>query len=171
MFQWIASTSSVWKYLGLTMAGLVTLAIATAAFLRRQKLDPAHIVVLATTVVLAVPFFLPEMHERYFFLADVLTIVLALYVRRYWLVAVVVSACSLLSYWPFLWSQTPVSLPLVAVAELLAMVTTALVFVNVVAPGGDGRLLRGSTVVLGAAAATQAEPSVLSRPDEHPVWG
>jgi Gpi18-like mannosyltransferase len=171
MFQWIAGTSSVWKYLGLTIAGLVTLAIAAAALLRRQKLDVAQIVVLAATVALAVPFFLPEMHERYFFLADVLTIVLAFYVRRYWLVAVVVSACSLLSYWPFLWSQTPVSLPLVAVAELLAVIATALVFVNVVAPGGDGRLLRGRTAVPTAAAAPQAEPTGFSRPDEHPVWG
>jgi hypothetical protein len=64
-----------------------------------------------------------------------------------------------------------VSLPFVAVAELLAVIATALVFVNVVAPGGDGRLLRGRTAVPTAAAAPQAEPTGFSRPDEHPVWG
>jgi Gpi18-like mannosyltransferase len=142
IFQWVTGTSTVLKYLGLVAAGIVTLAIAAAALYRRRKLEVAQIVVLATTVVLIVPFFLPEMHERYFFLADVLTIVTAFYVRRYWLVAVVVSACSLLSYWPFLWGQTPVSLPFVAFAELLAVIATALVFVNVVAGGGDRRLLR-----------------------------
>ena len=83
---------------------------------------------LATTLVLAVPFFLPEMHERYFYLADVLTIVMAFYVRRYWPVAVVVSACSLLSYAPFLWNRTLVALPLVAFAEFLAVIATGLCF-------------------------------------------
>ena len=167
IFQWITSSSAIWKYLGLAAAGIVTLAIAVATFFRRQRLEVAQIVVLATTVVLAVPFFLPEMHERYFFLADVLTIVMAFYVRRYWIVAVVVSACSLLSYAPFLLNQTPVPLPLVAFAELLAVIVTGLVFVSVVARGGDGRLLRRWT------AEHSVDPALadgdLSRPAGHPA--
>jgi len=145
IFQWVSGTSTVWKYVGLAAAGLVTLAIAAATYLRRQRLEAPQIVVLATTVVLAVPFYLPEMHERYFYLADVLTIVMAFYVPRYWLVAVTVSACSLLSYAPFLLNQTPVSLLIVAFAEFIAVIATAVVFVKVVAPGGNGRLLRSPT--------------------------
>jgi ABC-type proline/glycine betaine transport system permease subunit len=81
------------------------------------------------------------MHERYFYLADVLTIVMAFYVRRYWPVAVLVSACSLLSYAPFLWQRTIVALPLVAFAEFLAVIATGLFFVTIMRRGGD-RLLR-----------------------------
>src|SRR5664279_4813982 len=80
------------------------------------------------------------MHERYFYLADVLTIVTVFYVRRYWVVAAVVSACSLLSYAPFLWQRTVVPLQLVAFAEFLAVIATMLVVVNVLA--GDRRWLR-----------------------------
>ena len=125
-------------------AAVVSATIAVIAFLRMRPLTTPEIVVLATTVVLAVPFFLPEMHERYFYLADVLTIVTAFYVRWYWPVAIVVSAVSLLSYAPFLWQRTIVPLPLVAFAELLAVIAALLVFQNVV--GGDGRLLRGPVV-------------------------
>lgn len=142
IFQWVTSGSSteVWKYLGLGAAALVVAAIGTAVLLHRRPLSEPQILVLATSVVLAVPFFLPEMHERYFYLADVLTIVTAFYVRRFWVVAVVVSWCSLLSYAPFLWQRTVVALPLVSFAEFLAVIATGFVFVDVVLR--DGSLLR-----------------------------
>jgi Gpi18-like mannosyltransferase len=151
-YQWVGG-STVWTYLGLAAAAVVAIFAAGLAFFRRRPLTTPAIVVLATTLVLAVPFFLPEMHERYFYLADVLTIVAAFYVRRYWVVAVVVSACSLLSYAPFLWQRTFVPLPLVAFAEFLAVIATLLVFWNVV--GGDGRWLRRAPVAHG-----------VDRPDE-----
>ena len=141
-YQWLGSSAgAIWKYLGLAASALVVVGVAATAWLRRRPLTAADIVVLATTVVLAVPFFLPEMHERYFYLADVLTIVMAFYVRRYWPVAVVVSACSLLSYAPFLWGRTIVALPLVAFAEFLAVIATGLFFVAIVGRGND-RLVR-----------------------------
>ena len=109
-------------------------------FVRRRRLETAEIVVLATTVVLAVPFLLPEMHERYFYLADVLTVISAFCVRRYWPVAVVVTSCSLLSYAPFLWNRTIIALPLVAFAEFLAVIATVWLFVAVIR--GNTGLLR-----------------------------
>jgi Gpi18-like mannosyltransferase len=142
VFQWIGSAASVWRNLGLAAAAVIAAGVAAVVLLRRRRLNGPEIVVMATTVVLAVPFVLPEMHERYFYLADVLTIVTAFYVRRYWPVAMVVSACSLLSYAPFLWQRTFVALPLVAFAEFLAVIATVLVFGNVVGPGGAGSWLR-----------------------------
>jgi hypothetical protein len=144
-FQWVGSGGAVvWKYLGLAASALVVAGVAGTVWRRRRPLTVSEIVVLAATVVLAVPFFLPEMHERYFYLADVLTIVMACYVRRYWPVAVVVSACSLLSYAPFLWNTTIVALPLVAFAEFLAVIATGLFFVAIVGRGSD-RWLRTAT--------------------------
>lgn len=137
-YQWVGSATA-WKYLGLTAAALFVAVVGAVTWLRRRPLTSAEIVVLATTVVLTVPFLLPQMHERYFYLADVLTIVTAFYVRRYWPVALVVSACSLLSYAPFLWNTTIVPLPLVAFAEFLAVLATVAVLIAV---------LRGGTRVL-----------------------
>ena len=144
-YQWLGSGASTgWKYVGLLAAAGVVVGVAVIALLRRRSLNAPEIIVLATTIVLSVPFFLPQMHERYFYLADVLTIVLAFYVRRYWVVAAVVSACSLLSYAPFLWQHTVVALPLLAFAEFLAVIATMLVFVNVVGRNGDQSWLRSS---------------------------
>jgi hypothetical protein len=140
-YQWLGSSAgAVWKYVGLAASALVVAGAAVTAWLRKRSLSTPAIVVLATTVVLAVPFFLAEMHERYFYLADVMTIVMAFYVRRYWPVAVLVSACSLLSYAPFLWGRTIVALPLVAFAEFLAVIATGLFFVVIVGRGSDGLL-------------------------------
>ena len=143
-YQWLsAGASSVWKYLGLAAAGVLVAVVGLVAWLRRRPLTAAHIVVLATTVVLAVPFLLPQMHERYFYLADVLTIVMAMYVRRFWPVAIVVSLSSLLSYAPFLWNTTPVALPLVAFGEFLAVIATIWIFFAVFRDQDqESRLLR-----------------------------
>ena len=143
-YQWIGSgASTAWEYLGLAAAAVLVAAVGALAWLRRRPLSAAHIVILATTLVLAVPFLLPQMHERYFYLADVLTIVMAMYVRRFWPVAIVVSLCSLLSYAPFLWNTTPVALPLVAFGEFLAVIATIWVFFGVFRdPNQEGGLLR-----------------------------
>ena len=143
-YQWVsAGASSAWKYVGLAAAAVVVAVVGALAWLRRRPLYAAHIVILATTVVLAVPFLLPQMHERYFYLADVLTIVMAMYVRRFWPVAIVVSLCSLLSYAPFLWNATPVALPLVAFGEFLAVIVTIWIFFDVFRdPDQESGLLR-----------------------------
>ena len=143
-YQWITSgSSSAWKYLGPAAAAVLVAVVGLVAWLRRRPLCAAHIVILATAVVLAVPFLLPEMHERYFYLADVLTVVMAVYVRRFWPVAVVVSLCSLLSYAPFLWNSTPVALPLVAFGEFLAVIATVWIFFAVFRDSDqESRLLR-----------------------------
>ena len=56
---------------------------------------------------------------------------------------VLVSACSLLSYAPFLWNRTIVALPLVAFGEFLAVIATGLFFVAIVGRGSE-RWLRPS---------------------------
>ena len=50
-----------------------------------------------------VPQFLPHMHERYFFLADVLAIMLAVWNPIYWSVALILQVSSSISYISFLW--------------------------------------------------------------------
>ena len=48
------------------------------------------------------PYILPKMHDRYFFPADVLSIVFAFYWPRYWYVPIVMGTTSLLAYAKFL---------------------------------------------------------------------
>ncbi|HEY0602338.1 MAG TPA: hypothetical protein VGD58_05460, partial [Herpetosiphonaceae bacterium] len=51
--------------------------------------------------MLAIPFFLPNMHERYFYLADI-TIIYAFYFPRLFLIPIVMQLVSVLSDAPYL---------------------------------------------------------------------
>jgi Gpi18-like mannosyltransferase len=83
---------------GEAVAGLVLYAVTN-----RRPLDTVRIVLLGAVFVVLVPFLLPAMHERYFYLADVLSVVVAFHLpRRLWPVPVLVQFASALSYVPFL---------------------------------------------------------------------
>ncbi|WP_416977100.1 glycosyltransferase 87 family protein [Streptomyces sp. T028] len=64
-----------------------------------SPLTDARIVLLAACSSIVVPFLLPSMHERYFYLADVLTVVAAFVLpRQLWYVPVLVQLASFGSY-------------------------------------------------------------------------
>ncbi len=68
-----------------------------------RKLDAETLLVAALVSVMLVPSLLPHMHERYFFPADILSIALAVWIPRYWPVAVLMQLTSFLAYisWVF----------------------------------------------------------------------
>lgn len=174
-YQWFGSDASTgWKYLGLALGAVVGAATAVFTWCQRRRLGAVELVALTALLVLAIPFVLPEMHERYFYLADVATIVMAFYVRRFWLVAVLVSAASLASYAPFLWRTTPVPLGVAAAMELLAVVATAWVTVDILR--GRDRWVRpvtrgpvpGDTSDAGNGRSSDQTPAVTGG---TPVWG
>jgi Gpi18-like mannosyltransferase len=57
---------------------------------------------LSLATLLIVPFLLPRMHERYFYAADVVSVIYALYFPRYWYVPVAVIMASTISYVTYL---------------------------------------------------------------------
>ena len=67
------------------------------------------------------PYFLPKMHDRYFFAADVLSIAFAFYFPRYFFIPLVVGTTSLFTYFLFLFKIEVIPLPLLAVALLAAI--------------------------------------------------
>lgn len=76
--------------------------------------------------VMFVPFVLPKMHDRYFFVANVFSIVLACVVRlpSAALAAVLCNLGSLIAYAPFLFRNTPVPLAFASFAMLCALAQT-----------------------------------------------
>jgi hypothetical protein len=87
------------------------------------------------------PFLLPGMHERYFFAADVLSVLYAFYDPRRWYVAVLIQFASAFSYYPYLFEREPVPPFLLAAAVVLAIecVAIRLVQLAAMAPGGTKR--------------------------------
>ena len=93
-------------------------AVAVTATWSRRELDSEAVMIAALLGAILLPFLLPKMHERYFFLADVLALVMAYRWReRIWLCACVQvgSLLSLVAYlWPAPWLNAAASVPMAA---------------------------------------------------------
>lgn len=63
--------------LGILAAFGLAAAVLAVLWLSRRRADDRTLLAAAAVLAVGIPFFLPHMHERYFFLADVLTLVWA----------------------------------------------------------------------------------------------
>lgn len=109
---------NVWSFLasrqdsGLSLFGIM-LAGAAVIFLlyflweRCRTLSDDTLLTAALAFLLAIPFFLPHMHERYFFPADVFAILYALNKPKRFPVPLLVIGASTVSYLPFFVRRIP----------------------------------------------------------------
>ncbi|MEG0777380.1 MAG: glycosyltransferase 87 family protein [Oscillospiraceae bacterium] len=86
----------------LAVAFLFIFIIFFWAWRKRQNLNNEALLGIALLFAIGVPFLLPHMHDRYFFMADVLTLLPAVLYARYAPVTVFVSFASLLCYGSYL---------------------------------------------------------------------
>ncbi|MFI1488602.1 glycosyltransferase 87 family protein [Streptomyces sp. NPDC020747] len=94
-----SADAAVIRPIGIAVTGLVILGLCFGVLLSRVRLTTAKVVLMGATSAVLVPFLLPSMHERYFYLAEVLTVIAAFYLpRRLWYVPVLVQAASFLAY-------------------------------------------------------------------------
>ncbi|MDX6236851.1 MAG: hypothetical protein QOG10_1666 [Kribbellaceae bacterium] len=70
------------KYIAALVAGVILLGLVVFAARRRVELTPTRILLISTLSALLTPYLLPAMHDRYFYLADVLTVVAAFWLPR-----------------------------------------------------------------------------------------
>ncbi len=113
IYQYLGITeSSDLRKLGIVLTVAIVLALIALVVVRRAQLTPTRILLAATVSVVLVPYLLPAMHERYFYLADALTVISAFYLpRRLWALPVLEQFASLMSYMPFLLATTTTSGP------------------------------------------------------------
>jgi Gpi18-like mannosyltransferase len=127
LYQWFSNDYFDYLYLtGLSVTVALFLALSYAVYRSPRALTPSVTVKLSLLTVLGAAFFLPKMHERYFYLADVTAIAYAFYSPGRFYVPIVIGLASLFSYLPFLFGITVIPLPLVALA-LLAMILVVLI--------------------------------------------
>jgi len=92
---------------GIPLAGLILLAWALIYGLKRYPITPALLVATALVSLALTPFLLPKMHDRYFYPADVFSLVAAFFIPEIWFVPIAFQIISLLSYIPFLFGLYP----------------------------------------------------------------
>ena len=129
-YQWVIGKHSEVFWLtgiALTLCATALFVLWMHAGLPRGLRDSQCLISFSLLSVLFPPFLLPGMHERYFFAADVLSVIYAFYMPRGLLVAILVQFASAFTYLPYLFQQEPVPRPLLALVMLVAI---ALVVVN-----------------------------------------
>ncbi len=109
-------------YLGLGFTALLALAWAIGYARKIKTLTPEIIILCAAVSTTMVPFFLPKMHERYFYLADAMLLLLAIYLPRLWFVPLTSQVVSTITYSIYLFSSpTPGRPPMEAASPWLTL--------------------------------------------------
>ena len=81
-------------FFALAVVGIFVVLIAHS----KVRLTRQLLISLAAACLILVPFVTPKMHERYFYLADLVSILFAFYVPSYFFVALIVNLSSFFSY-------------------------------------------------------------------------
>lgn len=123
------------RTVGYVAAAVLVLGVCALLLASRARLTTDRIVTAATLFAILLPFTLPGMHERYFFLADVLSVALAFHRPRLWFVPLLVQTSSLLAYQPYLLHSQSVPLPALAGLMLAALLTVGFALLRDVPPG------------------------------------
>jgi Predicted integral membrane protein len=124
-WQWFPDSQfSLLYHSGMILTIACAIILCLVVYVRHQAVSANLLVKLAFIFVLSVPFFLPEMHERYFYMADVISIIYACYIPRQFYLAIGVQLASLFPYFLCLYNTTVINLSFLAFVILGAMIIT-----------------------------------------------
>jgi Gpi18-like mannosyltransferase len=125
LYQWLPNAPGLLGP-GIILAALLAGLLCLVSWRSAVPLDGDVIIRLSLVSVLLLPFTLPHMHERYFFVADVISLIYAFYWPRRFFVPLIVGGASLFSYLPYLFEEEPINLQyltfLMGVALLVATI-------------------------------------------------
>ncbi|PSB02999.1 hypothetical protein [Merismopedia glauca] len=99
LYQWIPNRyySDVVP-IGLIFTTFAILLLTYIIYQTKTKLAPDRLLHISLISVLLVPYLLPKMHQRYFYPADIVSIIFGFYFPQYYWIPIMVQICSLLSY-------------------------------------------------------------------------
>lgn len=132
--------------IGIIAAFVYMLNLLAAAFAKRHFLNDKAILALTLLFAVGIPFFLPHMHERYFFGGDILSLVLAFSFPAFSLTAVLCEFASLLGYHAYLKERYLnigghwILMNFGAAALILAMALALIAFLQALGPEQKGAL-------------------------------
>ena len=87
------------KTVGLLISGLAALSLLFFTYVNKERLiETVDYIRLTYLFAVILPFLLPQMHDRFFFMADVLSLAVFLFDKRRWYVPIVTIFCSYIAY-------------------------------------------------------------------------
>ncbi len=128
VFSWLPESGRFFAYFypaGLILATAAAFLYSISIYKSGNRIAPAFLVELALFSVILMPFVLPKMHERYFYPADVISIIFAFYYPRFFYFPVLMNVASFFAYQPTLFAAEPVPIGLLAMAILILLIILA----------------------------------------------
>lgn len=127
MFQWTGDTQ-LWSDILIIAAFAFVLTVFAVAIAKRRQLDNIAVFSLAVLLAFAIPYILPHMHDRYFFLPGMLAVVLAVSDPRFFLMPILAELASLHCYYAYFVRHYLVN-PRVGGELMLAVLAMVIAFV------------------------------------------
>ena len=125
LYQWLPNDPGLFEKPGIIFTGLIMCLLCLISWRSEAASEGDAIVKSSLFLMLLLPFTLPHMHERYFFAADVISIIYAFYTPKRFFVPIIVGGASLFSYFPFLFREEPISLQYLAILMAVALIVVA----------------------------------------------
>ena len=131
IYQWLPDGQQDIKQASTFFAISIVSLFCLIVYKSEKELSNQLIIKIALVSSILLPYLLPHMHERYFFPADVLSIIYAFFQPKFLFVPILVIFASFFSYFPFLFNREPISLSLLAgMMGFVLIVTTVDLIVN-----------------------------------------
>jgi len=110
IYQWFSnkffSNTRLVGNIGIVFAFVVVLIIFYVSVRYIKVIKYENIIELSLIFAVVVPFLLPRMHERYFFMADIISLLYAFCFPKKFYIAIIIPLTSLLCYFPFLYNTS-----------------------------------------------------------------
>ncbi len=124
VYTWLPDvllTQHYFTVTGVIFTAMLALMLSVLIYKSRADLTAGLLTKLALFSVLLIPFFLPKMHERYFYPADVISIIYAFFFPQYFFVPMVIIMASFFAYHPVLFEVQTIPLGFLALAIFLML--------------------------------------------------
>ena len=122
IYQFFPSANyELFNKIGILFTFVIVVILCIWIGLSKKKLSNDLIIETSILMLLIIPFFLPQMHERYYFPAEILIVIYAFYNRKYFYIAIGLIFASLISYGPFILGKHIADMRILAIVVLLTI--------------------------------------------------
>jgi len=108
--------------LGIGITFIIVLGISIWIGTSKKKLNEDIMVEVSMLILIVIPFLLPQMHERYYFPAELLAIVYAFLNKKYFYISITLIFTSFLSYGPFLFGRELIDMRILAIIIFIIII-------------------------------------------------
>ncbi len=106
---------------GIILTMILLFSLMIFVLYRKDRLSDKDIIELSVTVLFLVTFFLPEMHDRYAYAAETLSLVYFFIIKKDWLILLIINLNAFANYASFLDGIPEEILPIISVYQLVVV--------------------------------------------------